>query len=287
MKAMMKWLTITMVWAGAAGPVWAADGLQARVKGERVNLRAQPEAEAEVVAQVTDGVILPVQSTTDEWVEVVPPVDVDLWIASEFVTDDTVLVQKLNARSGASINHSIVGSFTRGEKVVRRGSFGEWLRVAPPANARLWIHRSYVEIVNPAVPVPPPAAAPALVEPAAAPDAGGEAPVETPVLGVHDEPLPVLPPADVRLIPLDGQGREVQREGLLKRSPTLFLKAPGSHRLVRREGNTLVTVAYLRGNENQLNSLLDRQLLIRGREYWTEEVKAPLIVIESIEKRSF
>lgn len=280
-------VALTGAWlsAGCVITVLAAEpaGLQARVKGDRVNMRAQPEADAEVVAQVSDGLILPVHSTSEEWVEVGTPASVDTWIASEFVTDGTVVVQKLNARSGASINHSIVGSFARGDKVERRGSFGEWLRVAPPANARLWIHRTFVEVINPAVPVPAPAPAPALAEEVHVPPPF----VEPPVLGIRDEPLPVAPPVGVRLIPLDGQGRTVQREGLLKRSPTLFINAPGSHRLVRREGNAIVTVAYVRGNLNQLNALLDQQLLIRGREYWTEDVKAPLIVIEAIEKRSF
>jgi SH3-like domain-containing protein len=264
-----------------------ASGLQARVKGDRVNLRAAPEANAEVVSQVADGVVLPVRSITADWVEVVPPDATDTWVAGEFVVDGTVVVNRLNARAGAGINHAIVGAFQRGDKVERRGSFGEWVKVAPPADARVWVSRALVEVIDPNAPVLPPPAAPAASAVTEEEQFLAEEPAPIQVLGVRDEEPVTPPPSDLRLIPLDGQGKVVQREGILKRSPVLMFNAPGTHRLVRREGNTVVTTAYLRGNVQQLNSLLDQQLLIRGQEYWTEEVRQPLIVIQTIEKRTF
>lgn len=288
--AILCWMSV----AGVSIPAHAAE-LEAKVRGERVNLRAKPQENAEVVGQVSDGQQLVVLSVTNEWVEIKPPEQIDFWIANEFVTDDTVVVNKLNARAGAGINYTVVGVFNRGDKVVRRGSFGEWLKVAAPADARLWVNRSLVEIVNPAAPLLPPEAAPAIFTEiptnavvdetvATAPAVEENEPI---VLQVRDEAPAVQPPPDLRLIPLDGQGRVVQREGILKKAPAIFSKPPGTHRLVKREGNSVVTTAYLRGDVKRMNSLLEQQLVVRGQEFWVEEVKAPVIVVESMEKRSF
>lgn len=268
----------------------AADLQQVKVLGERVNLRTRAQQSAEVAGQVNAGDELTAVSMSADWVEVVAPDFVDAWVASEFVVEGTVVVNTLNARSGAGINHSVIGAYKKGDKVERRGSFGEWIKVPPPGDARLFVSRSLVEPVMP--PAEPASAAPmpAEIEMDARPEPGipatGEEMARTPFTPITDVPVAPQAPADLKLIPLDGQGRVVQREGLLKRTPGIFSKPPGSHRLVRRDGNKLTTVAYLRGNVSQLNSLLDQELLIRGEEYWAEDIKPPVMVIHSIEKRA-
>lgn len=279
--------------------VAAQAGQIARVLTDRVNMRARPVTTSEVVGQVSAGETLEIISIDEQWAEVVPPARVDAWIASEFVVDGQVIVSKLNARSGAGINYNVIGTFAKNDRVTRRGSFGEWLKVAPPADARLYVSREFVEVVDPgAMAMPatmvPPVPAPAFEPAPAARVASVETSLETvppPVTGFEAAPVQeevaVVPPADLRLIPLDGQGRMVQREGLLKRIPLLFFNPPGTHRLVKREGNKIITTAYLRGNQQQLDALVDHDLLISGNEYWTEDVRQPVIVIRSIEKRSF
>jgi hypothetical protein len=300
-------------WIFASGLVFAAltvaveAGQIARVLADRVNLRARPVTSSEVVGQVSEGETLEVVSIDEQWAEVVPPPRIDTWVASEFVVDGQVIVSKLNARSGAGINYNVIGTFAKNDRVTRRGSFGEWLKVAPPADARLYISSEFLDLAAPGAPVEPAA----LVPPAPAPAIETRAPVQAaraddatavpppPVRGFEEAPAPdaamvevenegePVPPSDLRLIPLDGQGRMVQREGLLKKTPLLFFNPPGTHRLVKREGNKIITTAYLRGNREQLDALVDHYLLISGNEYWTEDVKQPLIVIRAIEKRSF
>lgn len=283
----------------------AQAGQIARVLTDRVNLRARPVTSSEVVGQVSSGETLELITVDDQWAEVVPPARVDAWVAGEFVVDGQVIVSKLNARSGAGINYNVIGTFAKNDRVTPRGSFGEWLKVAPPGDARLYVSREFIQVVDPRT-----AASPAVLSPpapVAAIAAGPATPLahadvqpviaapplvqgfeDAPaVAAVHEEDVPVVPPADLRLIPLDGQGRMVQREGLLKKTPLLFFNPPGTHRLVKREGNKIITTAYLRGNQPQLDALVDHYLLISGNEYWTEDVKQPLIVIRAIEKRSF
>lgn len=271
-------------------------GQIAQVLADRVNLRARPLVTSEVVGQVSEGETLDVVIVDDQWAEVVPPPRIDAWVASEFVVDGQVIVSKLNARSGAGINYNVIGTFAKNDRVTRRGSFGEWLKVAPPADARLYISREFLELKDPNAPAVPEALVPPVLAPAIEPEPVVEqvAVVAPPVQGFEEAPVSIDAteetidtPGDLRLIPLDGQGRMVQREGLLKKVPLLFFNPPGTHRLVKREGNKIITTAYLRGNRQQLDALVDHNLLISGNEYWTEDVKQPLIVIRSIEKRTF
>jgi SH3-like domain-containing protein len=279
---------------------WASTDVTARVMSDRVNLRAKPDMESEMVVQAGTDDRLTVRGVEEKWVQVVPPAATDVWVHKDFLKEDRVVVNRLNARSGAGINYTVVGHFTEGDQVERRGSFGEWVKVAPPVNASLWVSRDLVELVYPAPDLPPPVFAPAAqdfmqLESTTAPLAASEpvvAPsdfVDNPVRSPNEitSATPATAPTDLKIIPLDGQGRETVREGQLKRSPSLLFKAPGSHRLVRREGNKLITTAYLRGNVNQLEGLLDEYLVIRGKEYWIEKTRVPVIVIEAIEKRSF
>jgi len=289
----VKRLFLLLLVAGSLiAPAYANTQIHARVKGDRVNLRAKSDMNSETVGQVAAGTLLKVLSIEGDWVQVVPPEATDFWVHKEFIENDTVLVNRLNVRSGAGINYSVVGSYNRGEKVVRRGSFGEWVKVAPPADASLWVSASLLDLVYPAAPVPPPIAAPAARSASIKSDAAVVTPTDTDnrvAIGTGRIPpaTPPTPPADLNLVPLDGQGRIIQKEGQLKRSPVLLFNAPGSHRLVVRDGKRLITTAYVRGNTKQLDSLLDEYLIVQGREYWVEKGRVPVIVIDSIEKRSF
>jgi len=271
----------------------------AQVKSDRVNLRAKADLQSETVGQATAGDTLTVRSVQDEWVQVVPPDSIDFWIHKEFVADDNVIVNRLNVRSGAGINYNVVGSFAKGDKIMRRGSFGEWVKIAAPPDASLWVSRDLVELLYPGSVVPPPMAAPLAANPAA--EISGmygesesrsqfsETMEQEPLIASGRTPSDAIqaPPSDLNLVPLDGQGKVVQREGQLKRSPTLLFNSPGTHRLVKREGNKIITTAYVRGNTKQLDSLIEQNLVIQGREYWVEKIRVPVIVIEAIEKRAF
>ncbi len=114
------------------------------------NLRAKPTLNSEVVSQVQQNETLDIKSVQEEWIEVVPPTNVDFYIFSDYVKDGVVECgQKLNIRAGPGINFSIVGQLENGDKVTVRGTISEWCRIAPPKNSSLWIHRSLVELIEP------------------------------------------------------------------------------------------------------------------------------------------
>lgn len=292
-----------ILFLGGAGltPAQNADTLYARIKADRVNLRAKPDATGEVVAQATLDERLRVQEAQAEWVSVWPPDRVDLWVHRDFVKDGLSVGEKINVRAGAGINFSVVGQYQRGERVEVRGQFGEWLKVGP-SNAVLWVNRELVDLMYPAQAMEP---APAPV--VAAPVPAAPMPAITEAVDVDSGLGPVIPgsevarttppplvaapvlapgaeaPRDLKLVPLEGQGRLVQQEGELKPAPFIFGR-PSKYRMTRREGNQLKTICYVRGNSKQLSSLLNERLIVHGREYWVQGVRQPVLVLERIER---
>lgn len=279
-----------------------AETTPVRVLSDRVNVRAASELTAEVVAQVHEGDVLSALSFTEEWVEVEPPETVDCWIHREFCVDGRVSAKKLNVRSGPGINYKIVGELERGATVEVRGEFGEWIRIAPPPAASVWISRDYVEpLVSPGSdavgvgPVPheryretaahtqirPPVPRRAEALPPRSPDESSV--VED---GVRVRPKPQVQrsvplPPDWKLIPLEGQGKVVEQEGMLK-TVGFMIRRPTRYRLVQYHHGRTEMICYVWGNDAQLDGYLGQHLLLKGRQYWVHGYRSPILVVEQV-----
>ncbi len=297
-------LVVMLGWMGFQSLAQSPDELFVRIKADRVNLRAKPDPAGEVVTQAALDERLRVLETQEAWIRVAPPERVELWVHRDFVKDGLSTGEKVNIRAGAGIHFSVVGQYTRGERVEVRGEFGDWLKVAP-SNASLWVSREWTELLY-AAPIVEPVPAPLAQGDAAAAEAA--AAVASPIAPSEPAPGPLTdvpaapesirmpppapqpmleagaqPPRDLKLVPLEGQGRLVEREGELKPAPFVFGR-PSKFRLARREGNQLKTVCYVRGNTGQLNSLMNESLIISGREYWVQGIRQPVLVPERIER---
>jgi hypothetical protein len=175
------------------------------------NLRAKALVTSEVVGQVSENDILLAKMIDKEWVEVVPPASVDLWVLGDYVKDGAInCSQKVNVRAGAGINFNIVGQLSQGVKVEVRGTHAAWIKIAPLPECSLWISRllvsevplTYVEPaklepakaepVKPLLPMAPPAFAEALR--AGRPEAGKPLPAPAVVIVPPAQPAPEVKP---------------------------------------------------------------------------------------------
>lgn len=275
----------------------SAEEVTGVVIGERVNLRARPSLQAEVVGQVNEPDSVVIRSFSNEWAEVSPPESIEFCVHRDFVTNGVVQATKLTVRAGPGINYSRVGQLAKGDTVAVRGEFGEWLKIAPPPEASLWVSRDLVRLPSPRPspvathPTPPPS-------PPRPPstDTGAPRPPPPPVVA-RPLPPPVAPPSahlpavtqdpasytptDLRLAPVDNQGAVVQREGRV-RSTLMTLGRPSRYHLVDDTGGGSETLCYLRGNDAQLRTLTDRKLRIRGRQYWVQGHRYPVVVVDQI-----
>ena len=141
-----------------AASLLAASPLVIRIEGDRVNLRAQPIENAEVVGQMMTGDLLvtPDPLTSNAWVRVIAPQSVDLWVYSELIRDGRITVNKAQVRGGPGIQFQRVGELLRETPVTLRGTVGDWSRIAPTETCFLWVSREYVVPILPDVPSPPP-----------------------------------------------------------------------------------------------------------------------------------
>lgn len=280
-----------------------------RVVGQRVNLRATAEATSEVVGQVSEGDILEAKSFMDEWVEIIPPESVDLWVYGELIRESTVTANSLNVRAGPGLTYSIVGTLAAGSALQTRGEHAGWLKIAPNAMCSLWVNRLFVEVLQPekvraaaaaaAAEAPKPEAPkPLPVDPMAMPGPDiappiASAPVAAPVQQKAkleapvpaEKPAPQQLPSKFVLIPLEGQGKVVQREGEL-RVAGFVIGRPSRFRLVKVDGRRTDTICYIWGNSGQLDDLLWQRLLVRGREYWVKGVRYPVVIPDQIIPRA-
>ena len=126
------------------------------VKVDKLNIRAQAKGNAETVVQLNKGDRVTIldrktsagdkdkRSTT--WLKIALPDKATVWIKSEFVKDGVVTADKVNVRSGAGVNFSIVGLVHRGDKVQAVRTLADWSEIRPTASCFGWVSSEYIDI---------------------------------------------------------------------------------------------------------------------------------------------
>ncbi len=155
------------------------------ITGDRVNLRAAPRLEAEVVGQAALGEKFVLRGDPEEaWVAVAIPHRCDTWIRSDLARGGKVGVEGARLRAGAGRQYSIVGTLPLGTELEVRGTMGDWSKVAPPdlPTVAVYVTNAYVKVISDAT-------AKAATSETKAPEAAGPASPET------NEPGPALPAA--------------------------------------------------------------------------------------------
>jgi hypothetical protein len=238
------------------------------VAGDRVSLRAAPEITAVLLDRMMSGdKLVLTDNSNPEWVGVVPPETVDLWVHSEFIKNGSVIPPKLNVRSGPSLNHSIVGVLTNGQAVTVRKELAEWVCIAPTSDSTAWISRKYVNV---AIPEPiEPEQAVVEIEEAAPVEKIVTAPTVEQVFAAVAQTPDV--PEKLLVDPEKEQGVEENFSGVLK--PTRGLL----YRLVSPAVES-VTVCYVRGNQEQMAAFAQLPLKLTGKTYWAKGMESPIIV---------
>lgn len=269
------WTAMVLVLAAGSAGAGPSNGAF-RVTADRVNLRARPVRDAEVLAQVGAGTCVEVRALDGEWAQVAVPTNIGVWVSAAFVKAGRVDADRLLVRDGPGANFRDVGVMTRGEPVAALERHGDWIRCSAPSGAVAWVSATFL-----APCVPPPAAA---GEPAPAQDVPQAASADTGTAAVVQGPGTVGLPAGLHREELAqelAQGSVAEVQGTVDRVPLAFLHC-AAYRLVAADGARLYTVCYLRGNDEQMPSLVGRSLQVRGREYRLKAEKAPLVYPDEI-----
>ena len=124
--------------------VLTARARDVQVSSDGVNLRLGPGNDHEVIAQAVKGQPLTVLGEEADWVRVVAPSGIDVWVHGELLDGQTVNVPKLLMRTGPGSHCPALGELVQGDQVTIRDRSGEWVRIEPDGRACVWIHRQYV-----------------------------------------------------------------------------------------------------------------------------------------------
>ncbi len=249
--------------------------LKVRVTGDRVNLRAGPDLNVEVLDSAMRGEELVCLEQTNGWVAVQSPESLDFWVAAEYVQNGVVQPEKLNVRSGPSQNYSVVAVVNKGDMLSLRGEFNDWLKIAPPQGSRVWISTDFVEIIEPPKPAP-------MIETIPEPELVVE-PAPDPEVESAAEPGPVVESEQVELPPLILVMDKNRPQGNYDEIPGVLRRAnPGLYKLVLISDGFEEPICLVRGKESQMERYLNRSMLLKGKVYWAKDVDLPIIQPEKI-----
>lgn len=268
----MQWFPCAVVWVMTAGLVLASQ--EAGVVGDRVNLRARPLEDAEVLGQVNQGARLTVLNVEGDWAEVQAPTNVGVWIKNGFVADGLVKADKVNVRSGPGVSYRSVGVLRSGTAVQVKETRGEWVCMAPPPGISVWIKKSFLDLAvgtSPAVESAVAVATGAVT--VAAPMAVEEKTNTTHALpeGLRAE----------RLAPVLGQGAVLERQGIVERVPMAIFRGV-EYRLVDQLDGKKTTICYVRGRETEMAGMTGKRVTVKGRGWWLSGEHWPLIYPDSM-----
>ena len=115
------------------------------VREPRAQLYSGPDAGSDVLGHVTRGTTLTIQDRVGDWICVIPPESVDVWIYAELVRDGIVAVPRVKMRAGPGITYRTVGDLDVGTRLKVQGSEGDWLKVASTLSTRAWIQAEHGE----------------------------------------------------------------------------------------------------------------------------------------------
>ena len=278
----LLFLSILPLARGQAAPTNAVDAVReaetnavvkVKATGNRVSLRAKPSLNAEILDRAMQGEEFVSLGETNGWRAIQAPETLSFWVARQYVVDGVVQPARLNVRSGPGPSYSVVDIVDKGDKLAVRGEFNGWVKIAPPAGCKVWISAEYSQIVEP----PKPKEETPEKDPQEATVVEGAKTNATAV--VKEVPAPKKEELKPLLLVLDKsreQGTYDEIPGILRRAN------PGLYKLVVIDGDTEKTVCLVRGEQHQMESLLGRSMLIKGRKYWAKGVEWPVIQPDKI-----
>jgi uncharacterized protein YgiM (DUF1202 family) len=267
-------------------------------KQNNVNVRGQARINSEIVTHLKQGQTVTVLEDVtikhpkpDEpslWARIALPAGTHVWIHTSYIneTNQTIKPTKLNIRSGAGENYSVVGTLAKGDAVKPLSTKGDWTEIEAPASAygfvaaHLLMHKSAAE-----VPVTPPPVPPETV-------VQNSPPIAAPATNVIETPAPATPPAtppavtpDVAPAPAPDEPppkRIVQREGIV--SGTVSIQAPSHYQLKSLDDGRIIDYLYTTSTNVVLKKYDKRTVLVSGEEELDERwPNTPVITIQKIQ----
>ena len=275
----------------------------ATISGNNVNVRGKAGYKGEVFTKLNNGdtvtvieqVILqkPKAGEPSQWAKIAIPTNANVWVHSTYIdANKTVKPKKLNVRTGAGENYSIVGTIEQGAAVKEVSTKDSWLQIEAPATAFAYVAASYLQqkptdaTVPPVVVVAPPEIstnAPSTTEIASKTTdntgviATNDPTVEPNIPVVVDSTAPPPPPVIEEIeVP-----RFVSHEGVVRGSGSI--QAPSEFALYSKETGKAINYLFSPTPQLDVGKYFGRRIIVNGEESldkrWTN---TPVLTIQKI-----
>ena len=125
------------------------------VTGDKVNVRAGPNLNYEILTKVEAGQKLRVVSSESGWHEVLLPAGTSVWISSEYVKlpktapfpcTGEVTGNRVSVRAGGDLRRTVLCPLNRGDKVKVLDGKADWYRIEAPAKCIGWISGEFFKL---------------------------------------------------------------------------------------------------------------------------------------------
>jgi uncharacterized protein YgiM (DUF1202 family) len=277
----------------------------ATISGNNVNVRGKAGYKGEVIAKLNNGdavtvieqVILPKPKAGEpsQWAKIAFPASAHVWVHNAYIdANKTVKPRKLNVRTGAGENYSIVGTLQQGAVVKEVSSKGNWLEIEAPAGTHAFVAASYVLQTSTADTVPPVVslAPPETTETNTVSPMPEIASTPTDTTGViatnpAAEPTPTLTPDATDAAPPPAMVEEIEvprfvsHQGIVK--GTVSIQAPTKFGLYSKETGKLINYLLSPTPQLDLGRYYGRQIIVNGQEGLDQRWKnTPVLTIQKI-----
>ncbi len=242
------------------------------VGANRVNVRAGPSINYNIVCTLSLGdAVVPRGEELQDWIQIAPPAGSRVWVSRDYVEilSGDAIAAKNDQKTAENGRKSVetAEKSAKSEKSDKKAS-SEAKKEKKISKKRKSKSKTDEKAVQPALMA----------------DASLPTPIVSPSVPVKDSAgreIPVPPPANLKLIPLQGQGRITEVEGELRAAP-LINEAPTRYRVVRWQNNRWQILCHVYGEAAKFRSLQDKRVSLKGREYWIQGAAAPVLVPEQV-----
>ncbi|MBL8878257.1 MAG: hypothetical protein JNG88_03975 [Phycisphaerales bacterium] len=152
--------TVTPIPASSA-PQTLTEPVWLRATADKVNIRSRADANSIVMGQVDRDTALRADRIEFGWYRILPPEGTFCYVAAEYVEAGSgnvgtvkICEGTLRVRAGSTVrdinpvNSDVLARLNAGMQVQVLGREGDWLRMVPPADVRLYISDKFVERIG-------------------------------------------------------------------------------------------------------------------------------------------
>lgn len=112
---------------------------------DRINVRARPEVNSEIVTQLKLDEDVIILGEEGEWTKIAAPMHSKCWVNIEGIENNIITKNSVNLRCGPGLAFPVLITLKKGTKINIVETFNEWVRIDPPIEFGVWVNSKYLE----------------------------------------------------------------------------------------------------------------------------------------------